>query len=340
MEVDPSGVGWGGASAHDSLDQNLSTRASRSSMRPPPQLGTTRRRRVDWPVILGAEAPVPQAMKQSPHGMLAGLLDAFDEILALDDPDAILKRAVEIGQQRIGLGRVAIFLVDRQRKLMLGTWGSDLRGRLVDEHHIMYEMSPTDHEAFRRSEQDGAHFTVFENCPIVEHAGGETHVAGRGWVACTPIRSARAPIGILFNDTGLTGRAVDEAKQIYAALLCALLGTVLDPVRGLLVSPTAKNESYDRLVAAAVAMLDKDPTMGGKQIAARLDISLSRLARVFKAELGMSLVAYRNRLRMERFSQLVDQGHTQPARHRARGRLRQLRPVPPRIPRPPARNAA
>ena len=25
---------------------------------------------------------------------------------------------------------------------------------------------------------------------------------------------------------------------------------------------------------------------------------------------GMSLVAYRNRLRMERFSQLVDQGHT------------------------------
>ena len=86
---------------------------------------------------------------------------------------------------------------------------------------------------------------------------------------------------------------------------------MLDPVRGLLVSGTmVRNESYDRLVAAAVAMLEKDPTMGGKQIAARLDISLSRLARVFKAELGMSLVAYRNRLRMERFSQLVDQGHT------------------------------
>jgi AraC-like DNA-binding protein len=284
-------------------------------MKPPSQLGTTPmrgpRRRVDWPVILGPAVPVPQVVKQSPHGLLSELLDAFDEILALDDPDAILKRAVEIAQQRIGLGRVAIFLVDRQRKLMLGTWGSDLRGRLVDEHHIMYEMGPTDHEAFRRSEQDGAHFTVFENCPIVEHAGGETTVAGRGWVACTPIRSARAPIGILFNDTGLTGRGVDEAKQVYAALLCALLGTVLDPVRGLLVSGTSvRNESYDRLVAAAVAMLDKDPTMGGKQIAARLDISLSRLARVFKAELGMSLVAYRNRLRMERFSQLVDQGHT------------------------------
>jgi len=50
--------------------------------------------------------------------------------------------------------------------------------------------------------------------------------------------------------------------------------------------------------------------MGGKQIAARLDISLSRLARVFKAQLGMSLVEYRNRLRLERFSVLMDQGRT------------------------------
>ena len=50
--------------------------------------------------------------------------------------------------------------------------------------------------------------------------------------------------------------------------------------------------------------------MGGKQIAAKLDISLSRLARVFKAQLGMSLVEYRNRLRLERFSALMAQGHT------------------------------
>jgi len=287
-------------------------------MKSPSHLGSRRRRRVDWPVILGSQAPVPHVVKQSPSGGLDDLLAAFDEILALDDADEILKHAVEIGQRRIGLGRVAIFLLDRQRNVMLGTWGTDLRGRLVDEHHIMYEVSETDREAFRRSEHDGAHFTVFENCPIVEHGTGETRVAGRGWVACTPIRSARAPIGILFNDAGVSGRAVDDVKQAHAALLCSLLATVLDPVRGLLVSasarqgvvPGAKSDGHDRLVSAAIEMLDKDPTMGGKQIAAELDISLSRLARVFKAQLGMSMVAYRNRLRMERFSMLVDQGHT------------------------------
>ena len=280
-------------------------------MKAPSHVGTTRRRRVDWPVILGPAVPVPHLVKQAPHGTLADLLSAFDEILALDDQDAILRRAVEIGQQRIGLDRVGIFLVDRQRNLMLGTWGTDLRGRIVDERHIMYDVGETDREAFRRSEQQGAHFTVFDNCPIVEHSAGETRVAGRGWVACTPIRSARAPIGILFNDSGLSGRPVDDVKQAHAALLCSLLGTVLDPVRGLIVGGApAKADAYDRLVSAAIEMLDKDPTMGGKQIAGRLEISLSRLARVFKAELGMSLVEYRNRLRMDRFSLLVDQGHT------------------------------
>jgi AraC-like DNA-binding protein len=273
--------------------------------------GSAERRRVDWPLIVGAEVPVPHVVKRSLHGKLADLLSAFHELLSIDDPDAILRRVVELAHQRIGLDRAAIFLVDRQRNLMLGTWGSDLRGRIVDEHQIMYQVSDTDREVFRRSEQPGAHYTVFDNCPIVEHREGETHVAGRGWVAGTPIRSARAQIGILFNDSGLSGKAVDEVKQGHAAILCSLLATILDPIRGLITgSPAVNGESYGRLVSAAVAMLAKDPTMGGKEIAARLDISLSRLVRVFKAQMGMSLVEYRNRLRLERFSTLLDRGRT------------------------------
>ncbi|HMF41257.1 MAG TPA: helix-turn-helix transcriptional regulator [Polyangia bacterium] len=272
----------------------------------------TRRRRVDWPIILGPQIPVPRVVDRSVHGRLASLLSAFDEILPIEEPDAILRRAVELAIERIGLKRAGIFLLDRQRSAMLGTWGTDLGGAIVDEHHIMYDVSDTDREAFRRAEEEGAHFTVFENCPIVEHHQGETRVVGRGWVTCTPIRSTRAPIGIMFNDTALSGEPVDEAKQAHAAILCSLLGTILDPVRGSLGhGPTTPDESSSRrLVTSTVAMLAKDPAMGGKQIAAKLDISLSRLARVFKAEMGMSLVEYRNRLRLDRFAVLLDKGRT------------------------------
>jgi AraC-like DNA-binding protein len=267
---------------------------------------------VDWPIILGPEIPVPRVVDRTVHGKLAALLAAFDELLALEEQDAILKRAVELALERIGLMRVGIFLLDRQRNVMLGTWGTDLGGKIVDERHIMYDVSDTDREAFRRAEEEGAHFTVFDNCPIVEHHRGETRVVGRGWVTCTPIRSTRAPIGIMFNDTGVTGQAVDEAKQAHAAILCSLLGTILDPARGSLAHGAAPADESPgrRVVTATVAMLAKDPAMGGKQIAAKLDLSLSRLARVFKAEMGMSLVEYRNRLRLDRFAVLLDKGRT------------------------------
>ena len=195
----------------------------------------SRRRRVDWPLILGPPgpgAPAPKLVDQAVRGQLAGLLSAFDAILALENPDAILRRSVEAARQQIGLRRAAIFLFDGSRRMMLGTWGSDLQGAVVDEHQIMYSVSEVDQEAFRRAREEGARFTVFDDCPIVEHHGRETRVAGRGWLACTPIVSAHATIGMMFNDAGLSGAPVDQTQQAHAAILCALLATILDPVRG------------------------------------------------------------------------------------------------------------
>jgi hypothetical protein len=123
----------------------------------------TRRRRVDWTIILGQQVPIPKVLDRSAQGRLASLLSAFDEILALEETDAILRRAAELAIDRIGLKRAGIFLLDRQRNAMLGTWGTDIAGAIVDEHHIMYDVSDTDREAFRRAEEDGEHFTVFEN---------------------------------------------------------------------------------------------------------------------------------------------------------------------------------
>jgi len=270
------------------------------------------RRRVDWPILFGTDAPVPKVIAGEPSGPMASLLSAFDALAEGEDRDAVVRCAIEMARDRIGLVRAGIYLVDREHDLMLGTWGMDLDGEVVDEHHLMYAVSDTDREAFRRSEEQSAHFTVFENCPIVQHSDGETRIAGRGWVACTPIRSTRTRIGMLFNDAALSGAPFDESKQANAAILCALLGTMLDPARGspgTCALPRAESAGR-RLVSAAVAMLGEDASLGGKEIADRLGISVSRLARVFKAEMGMSLVEYRNRLRLDRFGALLEGGRS------------------------------
>jgi AraC-like DNA-binding protein len=273
-------------------------------------LSKKRRRRVDWSIIVGNDLPAPRVVNRAAPGELAALLAAFDALLPLDDPDAIMRRAVELARERIGLARVGIFLLDRARNLMLGTWGSDLHGAIVDEHQIMYAVSDIDREAFRRASELGAHFTIFEGCPIVEHSGGGTRVQGRGWLACTPIRSARATIGMLFNDAGLSGAPVDTARQTQAAILCSLLATLLDPARGSRAAPAAApgESAASRLVAAASAMLVDQPGIGGAELAGKLRVSRGRLARVFRLQMGMSLVEYRNRLRLERFNLLLDGG--------------------------------
>jgi AraC-like DNA-binding protein len=243
---------------------------------------------------------------------LSALLTALDELRALDDTDLILRRAIELARDRIGLRRAGLFVFDRQRNLMLGTWGMDLSCAVVDEHHVIYDLVGTDLEALRRAETEGAPFTVFENCPIIEHQGGETRIGGRGWVAKTPIRSTHGAIGMLFNDGALTGDAVDEVKQAHAAILCSMLGTMLDPMRGWIARRAAgPGESVSqRLVASTVGMLKRNPALGGKEIAAGLNVGLSRLGRVFKILMGVSLVEYRNRLRLERFENLLDSGRT------------------------------
>jgi AraC-like DNA-binding protein len=274
----------------------------------------SRRRRVDWPLILGGPGPglpVPKMVERPVHGQLAALLSALAEIASLENPDAILRRSVEVAREKIGLARAAIFLLDGPRQMMLGTWGCDLQGNIVDEHRIMFSLGDIDREAFRRAREDGAHFTIFDDCPIVEHRGPETRVAGRGWTAWTPIVSSHVPIGVLFNDAGLSGGPADPVKQAYAAILCSVLGTILDPVRavpgagggGDVVETKAR-----RLVTAAVALLAQDPAIDARAIARRLDVSVGWFTRIFKAEMGLSLIEYRNRLRLDRVDAMLAKG--------------------------------
>lgn len=255
----------------------------------------------------GAPAPTP-VDRRVPRD-LASLLGAIAELRSLADTDLLLRRTVELARDAVGLRRAGVFVLDRSRNLMLGTWGMDLSCTVVDEHHVVYDLRGSDWEAVQGSEERGTPFAVFEDCPIIEHQGGETRIAGRGWVAKTPIRSTHATIGVLFNDAAMTDDQVDEAKQAQAAVLCAVVGALLDPVRGWLGrSPTPGASPSQRLLASTVAMLNKDPGLGAKQLADALNVSIWRLARVFKALMGISLVEYRNRLRLARFETVRDRG--------------------------------
>lgn len=263
-------------------------------------------RSVDWP-LLEPNAPPPVMFDGAAPFDLGVLLSAREELLACEGRDTMLKRAVEIARDRIGFTRVAIFLRDDGKGLMCGTWGTDLAGRTVDERGITFQLSHDDLEFRERLARQGVYWTVVNNAPIVAHTLSQTRVVGRGWVCCTPIRIGFRIVGIMFNDAGLTGAGVDDAKQARGALLCSLLGTVLDHSRSPADASVSNSASpRSAAVARAAQMLAEDPALTSQALGARLRMSSSRVARRFKAEMGMSLVEYKNRLRLQRFFELMD----------------------------------
>ncbi len=271
----------------------------------------SQRRTVDWSAMVHPVRPVPRLASTSGAGEASSLLSAFNTLMNASGLDAAARHAVELARSHIGFTRCGVFLLDETGRYMLGTWGSDLQGNLVDEHHVMFEFSAAADDVFRRSEVEGQHFTVLDGCPIVVQRETSTQVAGRSWVACTPIRSARARVGMMFNDTGLTAAPVDEGKQARAAMLCSLLGNLIEVFRvERPQNPTPHLLASVRqpTVQKTLEMLTKNPALSGKEIAVALRTSNSRVVRLFKSELGISLVQYRNQLRLERFRALVGMG--------------------------------
>jgi len=267
------------------------------------------RRRIDWSVILGPDAAIPSWGEHAAPSDVIALLMALDDLFAIGEPDALIKRAVELALGPVGLVRAGIYFWDEPLDLMLGTWGTDLSRTVVDEHHAMFQLGAPGRRVFERAMSGRAHWTVVEDCPIIVNEPDQTRIVGQGWAVCTPIRSPRGPLGMLYNDAGLTDAPVDPGKQACAAILCAVVGLLLDGLRrtrgGGSAAPRA---SRHPAVVKAVRLLERDPSLSGTDIAASLGVSASRFARVFKQEMGLSLVDYRNRLRLDRFLALVDEG--------------------------------
>jgi AraC-like DNA-binding protein len=267
----------------------------------------TERRRVDWAVIFQGNEPAPQLVGRAPPPrQLSTLISAAMRAPSAAAVDRVLRHAVELCRLVVQLERVAIFLFDAKNNAMVGTWGTDDQGKTVDEHQIMYEFGVGDRMVFDRAQQ-GLPWMVLDDCPLVTQLEDETRVVGRGWVACTAIQGPRGPIGILFNDTALTREPPDEDKQARAALLCSLLGQALDRCRRYLIPVQGRRTAaLHPLVKKITRALTADPTLTCDELAEKVQLSAGRLARSFKKETSMSVVEYRNEVRLARLLDRLD----------------------------------
>ena len=265
------------------------------------------RRRVDWSVTTGDE-PV-RARLVLPSSQTSGLAQLTSAILANPSGqtvDRVLRESVEFARNAIRLERVSVYLVGPDGRSMVGTWGTDAHGKTTDEHGLAFEIDALVRQIFARSAQ-GYAWSVYEDCPMITHEKRRSRVVGRGWLACTAIQGTGEPIGILYNDTALTCEPLDEGKQARVAVLCSLLGRVLETCRDCLFDSQGKEGTARHpLVRDATELLAGDPSLSCQEVAQRLRVSKGHLTRAFKRHAYASIVDYRNELRLAQFLSQVN----------------------------------
>ena len=260
------------------------------------------------------ELPVPDGSPSAADcatSALGRVLTAADELAAVADTDLMLRRAVELARERIGLERVGLCVRDPRAKQLLlrGTWGTGLRGETTDEHHVAYEGDPVEAQMFCNLQHEGTLWRRSEStlqCP--QGVAGVTDL-GRGWLVATPLVAARELIGVMYNDAAISRAPCDERKQLVLAVFCGLLAGLFLPRRSRYRWPSTGASQQGPRVKSVLRALEENPRSTGGTLARQLSISPGHLARSFKAEVGVSLVEYRHRRLMDRFFVLLERGN-------------------------------
>lgn len=238
------------------------------------------------------------------------MLAAADELAACHELHAMARRAVELARECIGLERVALYVQDPPgSRVLRGTYGTGATGETTDERGLSHECDTAHWDALLQVHQLRARWLYYDQAPHIEQQPGSSVVMGHGWLVVTPLVSEGELLGVVYNDAALTHSAMDEGKQVRLAVFCSLLANLIHARRGRAGWQTAPSESEQSpVVRRVLEALNQNVLVGARSLAGEMSISPGHLTRVFRTEMGVSLVEYRNRLRIERFFTLVERG--------------------------------
>jgi AraC-like DNA-binding protein len=222
----------------------------------------------------------------------------------------VLRRAVELARDRLGLERVSIYLRDEKNGLMRGSFGTGPAGETLDERWHAHPVSREDCAALKRMVlQEGGLWRYYEDVELQIPRPRRTLIMGRGWVSVTPLVAAGTVMGVMYADAALSGSVFDAERQACASVLCSSLANlILAKHPGLTSKSSGGPTKPTRTVRRVIAALEQDAAVRGQDLAREFGVSPGHLARIFKTELGVSLVEYRNRLRLRSFFDRVEGG--------------------------------
>ncbi len=146
-------------------------------------------------------------------GMVVLELDASNTV------DELCRRAVELGHARLALDRLSIWFLDKETRVMRGSFGIDEQGRLRDERHLRHGFPTGENEIQVLTRKTQA--VVSNNWPLHDDIGREV---GRGWHAVGGLWDGDKVIGLLFADNLIRQQPAPSHLREIIALFASSLG--------------------------------------------------------------------------------------------------------------------
>jgi PAS domain S-box-containing protein len=156
-----------------------------------------------------------QELKQSFLDDMQALQEIHLTLSEIKDLETLYVKMIEQAQRRLGLDRVALFLLDDTAGQLSGTYGVDRNGQVRDEHD--YHEPITSSHWTLDALQAYNHTKLWEDTQLYDDGS----VVGTGWKAVAALWNGQQAIGYLVCDNYLT----HKAARPYEAELISLLGT-------------------------------------------------------------------------------------------------------------------
>ncbi len=152
---------------------------------------------------------------------LKALHEIIIELTGIDQLDMFYKRAVELGRERLGFERLAMFLYDERDDSAIGTYGTDTQGKLVDERGVRF--TPDPHGVMQRSFEQVERFYVMEETTLYN----DVAPVGHGWNAAAALWNGRRNLGWFVADNllhhGPAAKPLLDTLGLYALSVGTLL---------------------------------------------------------------------------------------------------------------------
>lgn len=245
------------------------------------------------------------------HALLSRALEVCAAAAALgdcSDVDALLRAATELARNVVGLERVAFYMrdADAETVLLRGTWGTGAHGETTSEQGLFHEISLEHVVRLLQARSSNPTSWCRRQALLYASDTGRSEVTGIGWIMVTPLLAFGHLVGVMYNDAAFTHTEADPIKQALAAVLCSMVSAEyarrvgpLDWKAGI------RRPRRPTLAQRVQRALAADLRCTGRALAREFGVSGGFLAREFKREMGVSLVEYRNRARLECFQRLM-----------------------------------